>query len=130
MLFRVPRFATRIAVLSGLLAAMSGFILLRALQSEKLPAQPILPGVLTARLDIPAVPAAPGPHYFCPAQPRTSWLSVVEVELVLRNRSLDLLKIRMIDDKCYLVSVRDSFGQTRDLLLHPVTAELIREIAR
>ena len=127
MLSRLPWTTLRTSALLGLLAGIGGFIALRALHPEEKVARAILPGVLSPRVAAPVVAAATGPHPFCPSHPRTSWLSVVEVELILKQRGFELLQIRMVDDKCYAVSTRDRAGQVRDFFLHPVTAEFIRQ---
>ena len=127
MFSRLPWTTLRMSALLGLLAGIGGFIVLRAVHPEEKAARPILPGVLSPRMAAPVVVAPTGPHPFCPSHPRTSWLSVVEVEIILKQRGFDLVQIRMVDDKCYAVSTRNSTGQIRDFFLHPVTAEFIRQ---
>jgi hypothetical protein len=64
---------------------------------------------------------------FCASLPRLHWLSAEEVELRLRERGYHLVRLRMGDDKCYAAVVRDSGGRLRDFLMHPVTAEIVRD---
>lgn len=66
------------------------------------------------------------PNPFCASVPRLNWLSAEEVELRLKEQGLSLVRLRLADDKCYAVQVRDASGQTRDLIVHPVTAEIMR----
>ncbi|KAF0231453.1 MAG: hypothetical protein FD175_754 [Beijerinckiaceae bacterium] len=71
-------------------------------------------------------PVGKPPNPFCASVPRLNWLSAEEVEMRLREQGLSLVRLRLADDKCYAVLVRDASGQTRDLILHPVTAEIVR----
>lgn len=64
---------------------------------------------------------------YCASLPRLQWLSAEEVEARLRERGFNLVRLRLADDKCYRVVVRDSGGRLHDLLMHPVTAEIVRE---
>ena len=64
---------------------------------------------------------------YCASLPRLQWLSAAEVETLLKARGLNLVKLRLADDKCYRVVVRDAGGRLHDFLMHPVTAEIVRE---
>ena len=64
---------------------------------------------------------------YCASLPRLQWLSAEEVEARLRKRGFNLVRLRLADDKCYRVVVRDSGGRLHDLLMHPVTAEIVGE---
>ncbi len=66
------------------------------------------------------------PTPFCNSLPRMDWLSAEEVELQLKAQGLQLVRLRMADDKCYAVRVRNAAGKTFDLIIHPVTAEIVR----
>jgi Peptidase propeptide and YPEB domain len=63
---------------------------------------------------------------FCSYQPRSFWLSALEVELYLKQLGLKMLRLRIDDDRCYAVVARDSLGQFRDVIMNPVTAEVVR----
>lgn len=72
------------------------------------------------------VPAfASGRGAFCASVPRLSWLSAPEVETRLREQGFHLIRLRMSVEKCYQAEVRDLAGYRRDILLHPVTAEIV-----
>ena len=64
---------------------------------------------------------------YCASLPRLQWLSAEEVEASLKERGFNLIRLRLADDKCYRVVVRDAGGKLHDLLLHPVTAKIVRE---
>lgn len=74
-----------------------------------------------------AAEAAPRQNPFCASVPRLEWLSTMEVQSHLEGRGYQLVRLRMADDKCYGALVRDSNGALRDLVMHPVTAEIIRD---
>ncbi|MCA1952448.1 MAG: PepSY domain-containing protein [Hyphomicrobiales bacterium] len=63
------------------------------------------------------------PH--CAAPPRTAWLSSAEISDRLREVGYELMRVRL-DDRCYKLMVRDGIGQIRDLVVHPVTFEIMR----
>lgn len=77
-----------------------------------------------------AAEAASRQNPFCASVPRLEWLSTVEVQSHLEGRGYRLVRLRMADDKCYGALVRDGDGALRDLVLHPVTAEIIRDRKR
>lgn len=66
--------------------------------------------------------------YYCVALPRADWLSAAELQTRLRDQGYTLVRMRLGDDKCYIVMVKDGNGQTRDLIVHPVTAEVVRDL--
>ena len=74
-----------------------------------------------------AAEAAPRQNPFCASVPRLEWLSAMEIQSHLEGRGYRLIRLRMADDKCYGALVRDGDGALRDLVLHPVTAEIIRD---
>lgn len=83
--------------------------------------------VLTRCLPALAAEASPRQNPYCASVPRLEWLSTTEVQSSLEERGYRLIRLRMADDKCYGVLVRDGKGALRDLVMHPVTAEIIRE---
>lgn len=64
---------------------------------------------------------------YCASLPRLHWLSAQEVELRLRERGYHLVQLRMGDDKCYAAVVRGADGRLRNFLMHPVTADIVRD---
>lgn len=66
---------------------------------------------------------------FCASSPRAAWMSAFEVEASLKQLGLVLLQLRIADDRCYAAMVKDGEGHTRDLILHPVTAQIMRPAA-
>lgn len=68
---------------------------------------------------------SPGTKPFCAAVPRADWLSYPEIELKLKEVGYQLLRLRLADDRCYTVSVRDGSGGLLNLIVHPVTAEIV-----
>jgi len=66
--------------------------------------------------------------YYCVAVPRADWLSAAELQTRLLDQGYKLVRMRLGDDKCYIVMVKDGNGQTRDLVIHPVTAEVVRDL--
>lgn len=64
------------------------------------------------------------PH--CAAPPRLAWLSTEELGSRLRESGYEVVRVRMADDRCYAVRVRDGVGQERDLIVHPVTSQIVR----
>lgn len=77
-----------------------------------------------------AAEAALRQNPFCASVPRLEWLSTMEVQSHLEGRGYRLVRLRMADDKCYGALVRDGDGALRDLVMHPVTAEIIRDSKR
>ena len=64
---------------------------------------------------------------YCASLPRLQWLSAEEVGSRLKVHGFDLVRLRLANDKCYQVVVRDSGGRLRDFLIHPVTADIVRD---
>ncbi|HRE20681.1 MAG TPA: PepSY domain-containing protein [Rhabdaerophilum sp.] len=73
---------------------------------------------------VPAV--ADEPNAFCAAVPRQQWVSAAEVGQKLRKAGYELIRLRMADDKCYGALARDAKGRVHDLVVHPVTVEIMR----
>lgn len=63
---------------------------------------------------------------FCASAPRQQWVSAEEVGQKLREVGYELVRLRMADDKCYGAVARDAEGRIHDLVVHPVTVEIIR----
>jgi hypothetical protein len=68
---------------------------------------------------------APDYNPHCAAPPRTASLSSAEISERLREVGYELMRVRL-DDRCYKLMVRDGIGQIRDLVVHPVTLEIMR----
>lgn len=64
-----------------------------------------------------------GPH--CASLPRIHWLSAEEIGERLRAAGLEVVRVRLADDRCYAVDARDEVGKLRRLLVHPVSADII-----
>lgn len=79
---------------------------------------------LLAGLVQPSVADEPNP--FCAAAPRQQWVSAEEVGQRLRKAGYKLIRLRMADDKCYGAVARDAEGRIHDLVVHPVTVEIMR----
>lgn len=62
---------------------------------------------------------------FCASVPRAPWLSSGEVGEKLRERGFEMVQLRLADDRCYAAIVRGPDGRRRDLIVHPVTAEIV-----
>jgi len=77
-----------------------------------------------------AAEAASRQNPFCASLPRLEWLSALEIQSRLEGRGYRLVRLRMGDDKCYGALVRDGDGTLRDLVMHPVTAEVLRDRKR
>jgi len=73
-----------------------------------------------------SVARAQEPNPFCASAPREQWVSAGEVEQKLRDAGYELIRLRMADDKCYGARARDAKGRTRNLIVHPVTVEILR----
>lgn len=95
-------------------------------------ALPMAAAALSLALCQPAGAAEPASRQnpFCASVPRLEWLSVMEVQSHLEGRGYRLVRLRMADDKCYGALVRAGDGTLRDLVMHPVTAEIIRDRKR
>lgn len=90
----------------------------------------IIAACILACTGIPPVLAQPSREIsfnpFCAAVPRTAWLSQTEVKLRLSELGFTLVQLRMADDRCYAVVVKDNSGRSHDLIIHPVTAEIVK----
>lgn len=64
---------------------------------------------------------------FCAHVPRSHWLSVTEVELRLKEAGLRLRALRVTDERCYAVLADDRGGRMVNLIIHPVTADIVKE---
>lgn len=104
-------------------------------QSIRIPPRPRLSafvlaagGALLAGLfaSIPSGARAQEPNPFCASAPRQQWVSAEEVGQKLREAGYELVRLRMADDKCYGAVARDADGRIHDLIVHPVTVEIIR----
>ena len=85
----------------------------------------VVVGVLSSTGMVPAA-RAQEPNPFCASAPREQWVSAGEVEQKLRDAGYELIRLRMADDKCYGARARDAKGRTRNLIVHPVTVEILR----
>jgi hypothetical protein len=81
--------------------------------------------VLAPALMTPAL-AQSGFDPYCARIPRVHWLSATEIRSELEQRGLRLVEIRLADQKCYAVQVRNADGRREDLLLDPMTGEVMR----
>jgi hypothetical protein len=63
---------------------------------------------------------------FCASVPRQGWISAEEVSMRLMEIGFRLVRLRMADDKCYAIVARDVDGKIHDLVMHPVTSEIMR----
>lgn len=63
---------------------------------------------------------------FCHSLPRLYWLSSEEIDSRVRELGFRLVRIRMADDRCYAVRARHADGRMLDLIMHPVSAQIIR----
>ena len=63
---------------------------------------------------------------FCHSVPRALWLSQPEIEVRLREQGFRMVRMRLGEDRCYELRVLDPAGRFRDMILHPVTAEVMR----
>lgn len=75
---------------------------------------------------LPAPAHANETNPFCASAPRQQWVSAEEVGQKLRRAGYELVRLRMADDKCYGAVARDAEGRVHDLVVHPVTVEIIR----
>lgn len=85
-------------------------------------------GLLALMPGVPAQAEDQGRN-FCAQLPRSNWLSQEEVQDVLRQRGLRLLKLRMSGYRCYAALAQDQKGQSRFFILHPITADIIDSFA-
>lgn len=93
--------------------------------STGIPPLPMLVVLLIlAGVASPAVADEPNPY--CASAPRQQWVSAEEVGQKLREAGYELMRLRMADDKCYGAVARDARGRIHDLVVHPVTVEIIR----
>lgn len=63
---------------------------------------------------------------YCARIPRAHWLSSSEIALELQQRGLRLVEIRLAEQKCYAVRVQNAAGQREDLILDPMTGDVMR----
>ncbi|MFY8114366.1 MAG: PepSY domain-containing protein [Rhabdaerophilum sp.] len=87
--------------------------------------RPTLPLLLACGLAVPA--AAQSIHDpYCSRLPRVNWLSSSEIAQELQQRGLQLVEIRLADQKCYAVRVQNAAGKREDLILDPMTGDVMR----
>lgn len=65
---------------------------------------------------------------YCHYGPRSQWLSVTEVELKLKEAGMKLRAIRVTDDRCYAVLADLKNGQMVNLIINPVSADIMSEV--
>lgn len=76
---------------------------------------------------LPAARASGAPRPYCAAVPRLPWMSAPEVQLRLKALGLDLLRLRIGPDRCYAILAQDSAGRRHDMIMHPVTADILAD---
>ena len=87
----------------------------------------ILPLILAGGFAATASAATQSPFDpYCARIPRTHWLSSSEIAHELSQRGLQLVQIRLADQKCYAVRVQNAAGKREELILDPMTGEVIR----
>lgn len=87
---------------------------------------PIFCAMFFSLLPLTLREASAGSAPFCHSLPRLYWLSSEEVDSRVRELGFRLVRIRMADDRCYAVQARHIDGRVLDLIMHPVSAQIIR----
>lgn len=84
-----------------------------------------LSGFLADLLAGPAVAVSVHDPY-CARIPRVHWLSSSEIAQELQQRGLRLVEIRLAEQKCYAVRVENAAGKRQELILDPMTGDVMR----
>lgn len=86
----------------------------------------LMPALLGSSVLLAASTARSEYNPFCASAPRAHWLSHEEIKERLKESGFRLVRLRMADDRCYAVLVKDDRGRSHDFIIHPVTAEFVR----
>ena len=77
---------------------------------------------------LPVVAATGMPQAHCTNTSRSGWMSWLEVGQSLERRGMRLVRLRVSDYRCFIVTTQDTAGTLRDLTIHPVTGDIIDNI--